>query len=371
MTTEYRVYLGGEPASDEALGRIRVLRVDQAIGMATEAELEMDLAIDDNGVWSGIDTDYAQPFERVRIEVKPDRADAFVALVDGPIVGQRFSLTEAAHGSRMTLVVHDDSVLLNREEGVELYQDMSASDIARRLFGDAGLTPEVDAVEGPAADPDQVVVRRGTPMQLLRQLARRHGMFVYVRPGGSTGSSVGHFRRPDLGDGGQAPLRVTGQGRNVGRFDCEFDGLRPTRASARGITLADRSEQEGVSGQSGLDPLGARASLDLVPAGQTLLAGTRAGDADLEAVVTATVDVSSWAYSAAVELDGDAYGEVLEPYRTITVAGAGGYLGGPWLISRVLHTLTAGSYLQQVSLRRNARSDVAGGGAAAAVAGVF
>ena len=51
-------------------------------------------------------------------------------------------------------------------------------------------------------------------------------------------------------------------------------------------------------------------------------------------------------------------------FEVITVSGPGGYLGGHYLISRVLHKITNCSYRQQLTLRRNARSDAdnSGGG---------
>ena len=47
----------------------------------------------------------------------------------------------------MTVIVHDDSALMNREETVAVLEDMTASDIATQLYQKFGLTPEVDAVD--------------------------------------------------------------------------------------------------------------------------------------------------------------------------------------------------------------------------------
>jgi hypothetical protein len=361
MTVQYRVYLNSRPADQEALCQIREVRVDQAIGMATEAELEMDISADDNGAWTGVSADFNQPFERVRVEVKPREDGDFIPLIDGLIVGQRFELTQSASGGKMTVIVHDDSALLNRDESVELFEEQAASDIASQLFSAAGLTPEVDSVPSAAGGLERVVVQRGTAMQLLRDLARRHGMFTYVKPGNAVGTSVGVFKQADLSASDHAQLRLMGDERNISKFDCEFDGLRPTNASAGGINFADKSVLTADSDSASLDSLGTRATHDIVQVGNTLLARTREESADLDAATQAVVDFSSWAYSAEVELSGDDYGEALQPYEVITVAGPGGYLGGNYLISRVLHTITNCSYRQQVSLRRNARADASGG----------
>ena len=197
MTTELQIYLDNEPASEEQLDLFRTVRVDQAIGMATEAELEMELALDETGRWADLEEAFAQPFARVRIEIKVGDGD-FVPLIDGSVVGQRLKLAAAPNQSMLILIVHDDSVQLNQVERVVVFEELSASAIAEQLFGEAGMQAQVDSVEAAGGTLERFIVQRGTPMQLLRELARRHGMFIYVRPGDAPGTSVGVFRRPDL-----------------------------------------------------------------------------------------------------------------------------------------------------------------------------
>jgi hypothetical protein len=112
MAAELRMYFDNQAASAEQLDLFRTVQVDQAIGMVTEGELEMELALDETGRWTDLDQGYVQPFARVRVEVRAGEAD-FVPLIDGPIIGQRLDLAAAANHSRLTLVVHDDSVSLN------------------------------------------------------------------------------------------------------------------------------------------------------------------------------------------------------------------------------------------------------------------
>jgi hypothetical protein len=361
MSIEYRAWFNGQPAEQSMLDRIRELRIDQGIDMAAEAELELAIEADDNGAWSGVADDGLQAFERVRLEVKTFGDGDFVALIDGPIVGQRFVLAESSDQARMTLVVHDDSVLLNQDETVQLFEEMSASDIATQLFVAAGLSPEVDSLPVAAGGLERVVVQRGTPMQLLRDLARRHGVSVYVKPGAAVGTSVGVFRALDLTPTDHPVLYLMGPGRNIDRFECEFDALRPTNAAVSGINLVDKRVLDAGVQQSSQTPLGARQTHQVVQVGNTLLARTREESADLDAATQAVVDFSSWAYSAEVEVSGDSYGAVLQPYEVVTVAGPGGYLGGDYLVGRVLHTVSSSGYVQQLSLRRNARSDASGG----------
>lgn len=368
-TVELRVYLNNEAASEDQLALFGEIRVDQAIGMATEAELHMEISADDEGRWSGMEEDFAQPFSRVRVEMKVGEGD-FVPLIDGPVVGSRFEMSSSPDESKMVLIVQDDSVLLNQDEQVVLYEDLRADEIATQLFADYGLEAEVENVPDAGAALTRALVQRGTAMQLLRELARRHGLFVYVRPGETPGTSVGVFARPNFAPGDLPELLLMGPERNVTRFSAEFDALRPLTASAGSVSVTDKSEISSEVEDADLEALGDEPAHTVLPApAKSLLARTREEQTDLDEATQAAVNLSSFAYSASVEVAADSYEAVLQPYQVVAVVGAGGHLSGNYLISRVTHVMDDEAYRQQVELRRNARS--AGNGGGGDLGGVF
>ena len=359
-----RLYLDDAAATPEQLALFREIRVDQAIGMASEAELSIDLALADDGRWSVIEDDFVQAFRRIRVEVKLGDGD-FSALIDGPVVAQRFELSAEPGESSLTLVVHDDSVLLNQVEAVNLYEDMAAHEIAEALISQGGLTPEVENVASAGAAQTRYVVQRGTAMQLLRDLARRNGMFVYVKPGETPGQSVCVFARPSLVAGDASELLLLGETRNIHNFSVQFDALQPLGARASSVRISDKARLSSETTAPDLDPLGSDAVHDtLAPTAISLLARTREEQNDLDAATRAAVDLSSFAYTASTEVDANDYDQALSPYQIIRVAGPGGYLGGEYLISRVHHHIDDAGYRQNLTLKRNARSagSAAGGG---------
>ncbi len=368
--SECRIYLGNDPADENLLDLFSEIKVDQAIGMASEAELQMTVGADENGNWSGMEDAFSQPFERVRVEVSIGRAE-FVPIIDGPIVAQRFELSAIPNNSHMVLVVQDDSVLLNHDEQVQLFEDRSPDEIAGALFQQYGLRTETDPVQVPAGGLERTIVQRGTAMQLLRELARRHGMFVYVRAGSRQGESVGVFKQPALSSGDYPELQLMGAHRNINHFSARFDGLRPLRARADNVDITNQERLTSESRRSELDSQGDTAVHDILEAGLTLLARTREAPTDLDAATASAVNHSSWAYVANAEVVADTYSAVLMPYNVITVSGTGGYLSGDWLISHVTHTINDESYRQQFTLRRNARSNGTGGGSTGLGGGVF
>lgn len=371
MNASFRIFLNDEAASDELHGLFRRVRVDQAMGMAWEAEIQIPIGLDENANWSGISEAFAQPLARIRVEVKNGDGE-YAALIEGPVIGQRFEMSAKPNQSILALIVHDDSVGLNRDESVQVFEEKSASDIADELFSDNGLDSDVDPVELPAGDMERYIVQRGSPMALLRQLARRHGMWLYVKPADTAGNpAVGMFKRPRLQAGELPDILIVGAGRNCHRFTAEFDALRPATARADSVGIMDVAQRTSETDTSELETLGEQGVHDLVEPGRTLLARTRETELDLSHAARSAVDHSAWAYTAHGEVSGSTYGGVLSPYRTVNVGGAGGYLAGRWLVSRVTHELDDSGYRQQFVLRRNARAEPAGSGASSVPGGIF
>jgi phage protein D len=360
-TAAYRVYFDSTPAERERLDQFGEIRVDQAIGMTTEAELRLPVATDDGGRWSGQEEELVQPFRRVRIEVRVGE-DGFVPLIDGPVIAHRFELKARPGQSNMTLVVHDDSVLLNRDEKVAVFEDMATDEIAKSLIEEHGLTPQVDQTPASGAAFTRFVVQRGTNMQLLRQLARQYGMWTYVRPGPRPGQSVGVFSRPSFAPSDLPKIVLLGPDRNVGSLSVAFDALRPFKAEAASIAIADRKVLTARAETMDLAPLGAEAVHEAVaPTGTALLAHTREEQSDIDAATQAAVDLSAWALSAEGEINVDRYSGVIRAYQVVRAVGVGGFLSGDYVVSRVTHRLNSAGYRQQFALARNARSAGTGG----------
>jgi phage protein D len=295
------------------------------------------------------------------VEIQLDDG-ASVPLIDGPVVGNRYELTAATDVSRLILVVHDDSVLLNRDEKVVLFEDLAPADIASTLISEYGLTPDVGTAPDAGAALERVVVQRGTNMQLLRELGRRFGMFVYVKPGDTPGQSVGVFQRPQLSPGALPDILLLGPDRNINSFSAEFEALRPITAKASSVKAVDKSVLTGQTSTADLPALGDTDAHAITQPATTLLSRTREEQTDLDAAAAAAVDLSSWAYTARGELDADTYAGVLTPHEVVRVAGAGGYLSGDYLVGRVTHVISDAGYKQRFALHRNARSSGTGGG---------
>lgn len=358
-----RIYIDNQSATQEQLDTFGSIRIEQAIGMAAAAEFEVPLAVDDKGAWTGFDDPFMKPFSRLRLEVKLGDDGSFIPLIDGPVTGQRFELRSEPDTSRVTLVVHDDSVLLDRQEKVVVFKNQPLGKLVSGLITDPGLKDRVTPqLPDAGAALDRWVVQRGTAMQLLRQLARQLGMFAYVEPGDKPGKSVGVFEPLQAHDEGLPELLLLGDDRNLARFDVEFDGLRPQSPHAGAVQAIDKHLLSSQAAKPDDTPLGDETAHALLTPATTVLAHTREETSDLDAATQGLANLSGWAWSAHGEVDNDLYAGVLRPYRKVSVAGAGPQLSGDWLVSRVMHRIGDAAYRQNFSLVRNARSKAGGGG---------
>jgi phage protein D len=368
---QFRLFVDNVAATAEQLASFSRIRVEQAVGMAAAAELQLSLVPDDDGVWSGFDEQSAQPFTRVRIEIKVDDAD-FIALLDGPVVGQRFELDAQPDSSRLIVIAHDDSVLLDRDEKVAVFENVALATLVKNLIEEPGsLTSRIaPGLPDAASAVDRFIVQRGTNMQTLRSLAKRFGMFVYVEPGDTPGQSVGIFEAAAARDEGLPGIILLGADRNIATFSAEFDALRPQTAKAGMVRAIDKEQLSGSAATASEAALGDEAAHAIVVPAATLLSQTREEQSDLDAAAAAVVDISSWAFSARGEVDSDLYAGVLRPYRKLTVTGVGPQLSGDYMVARVLHEIDDSGYRQSFSLSRNARSAGDSGGGTS-TSGVF
>src|SRR5688572_11680729 len=137
--SSYRVYFDGQAITPEQLELLEEITVVQGMDVAWVARYRFAVHTDDNGVWTSEDHVLAVPFKRVRIEARASGSGAFVPLIEGPVVATDADLSSEPGKSTLTVEVHDDSVLMNRRERVEVYEQLTADKVAQRLFRDAGL----------------------------------------------------------------------------------------------------------------------------------------------------------------------------------------------------------------------------------------
>ncbi|MBA4719439.1 MAG: hypothetical protein HRO68_10245 [Nitrosopumilus sp.] len=233
MTTDFKVFFDNESASEEELNQITEIVIEQEVDMAWEAKVKIPITIDQDGNWY-TDKDFINMFSRIRIEVKIDE-NPYVALIDGPIVGYEHSMSTEPGQSYLILKVQDDSIFLNREEKIEIFENTQILQIATQVFQNI---PEINSTDIPATQDDpnlQVIVQRGSDIQFLRSLAKTHGVHAYVLPGNFPNQSIGCFKPFPTQTDGLIPFVLLGENRNIASFRVINDGQRPSEFSVSKI----------------------------------------------------------------------------------------------------------------------------------------
>ncbi|WP_017296920.1 hypothetical protein [Nodosilinea nodulosa] len=369
---EYRLYFNHTPATREQLDLVESITVEQAVDMAWEARLEIPIGTDEQGQWRLENEDIFAEFTPVRIELRVGNG-AFVPLIDGPIVDVEHDQQTEPGQSMMTVVVQDDSVFLNREDRIFRFDELLDHEIAEELFDIPQIaTTDIDQTPAPTRSGEIQTVQRGTAMQLLRSLARRQGMHAYVLPGSSPGESIGCFKPFSTEPGDLPVLTLMGPERNLASFSPRDDAQRPASVTTYALSLFDKTVTQRGSDPASLDRLGPETSLgdDTSPAAQIL--PPRFGDAvDLDQAVAAEAERASYASEVTGTVLGHYYRGVLVPYQVVTVEGVDQRRSGDYLIAQVTHSLSRTEYSQTFTLRRNARSEGAGGSFADLAGAIF
>ena len=358
---QYRLFFNNKPAKREELDRFDEITVSQEMDMAWEAQFQIPLCTDDKGRWSGEGENFIVDFSRVRVEIKVGDAP-FIALIDGPIVGQERQLSSEPGRSMLTLRVQDDSYYLNQKEENFRFERSRDHEIATQLFDrfrQVIKDKKIDQTPAPLRTPIPDVVQRGTAMQLLRFLAERQGFNAYVLPGKKPGESVGYFKELPTKTDGLPPLILLGSDRNIFDFNPTHDAQRPSRFRASTLGMTDQSITSSESDLSRVPRLGQSPTVRESDTAVQILRPRHGDTVDLDRWVAAETLRASYAISATGNAIADCYAGVLSPYRLIAVQGANTRENGTYLISRVTHHLTRSLYSQDFMLRRNGQSETA------------
>jgi phage protein D len=363
---EFKVLFDNVSATREQLDKIEEITVEQQVDMAWEARLLIPVVVDNDGKWKGEDEAWMRAFARVRVEVKIGRSD-FVPLIDGPVTGFGGERSAQPGESNIVVLVSDDSAYLNQEDEIARFEDKSDSDIARQLFSEvrqlSSAAPDIEETPPPPAGLTPVVIQRGRKIHLLRELARRNGMHVYVLPGETRGESKAAFRKFPVEPDGLPPMILLGANRNIAGFNPHHNAMRPLEVRAASLSITDKSITTGRSSYLDARLMGDAPATDAGSPARTRLLPPRQNDSvDLGSRTGGLAEESSYSTTAAGNVIPHRYAGVLLPYRVVLIKASESKLSAKYLITKVTHTLTRSTYTQAFEVLGNAVSEMKGAG---------
>jgi phage protein D len=352
----WTLMVDGSPAPPEVVSAVEHLEAEEHLGMAGILRLHLTTALGEDGEhWLLVDDGTFERLAGVQLLVSLGTGLPLVVF-DGVVAETEVSLGEEPGASTYTVIAMDATALMNLEEKVRSWPDMSDSLIATTILGEHGLVPVVEDTQPIRTQVDTTVVQRDTDIRFLRHLAYRNGFDVFVRPGPLPGVVEGHFHAPSVDVPSQGVLSVNMAGATTLReFTVRHELLRPARVATGDVDVRTLQPQPAEATATDLTVLGGSPLLNGGNPRRTLaesLALSQTGE--LQTLAQATANRSTWAVTAEGAVDTAIYGDVLHAAAPILVRGAGTTHSGAYIVEQVRHRIEAESYVQHVTLRRNA-----------------
>ncbi|MCL2161451.1 MAG: hypothetical protein FWH56_06140 [Betaproteobacteria bacterium] len=316
---------------------------------------------DEKGEWNIQDSGLFEPWNRITIEAdfgskKEEIMRGFIRDVKADYPND-MNASVRVTGQDETILLDRKHIKLSYKEDDGPYTDM---ELVKELLRDhwegspQGKASKMKIVPDKigAGMPFTALQFDGRPIHLIKDRATLNGYEFYIRKGEP------YFGEPKLeGDPQPVILIYAGMASNCHNFSVSHDGHIPDS-----INFVDVSEPCGEtteevcesiyallgetpanSKNKGLSDFMWRIPL---PRGATL--------AERKARAQAIANEAAWKIRATGELDGSAYGHVLETNRTVTVNGAGSTYDGLWYVDEVKHHFSTDGYRQTFRLVRNA-----------------
>lgn len=361
MASSFQLVFDGTAADDEFYGAVTALDVEENADLPGAFQLTLAVNRDASGDLTQVGAAALQPFANIAVVVTPDTGSA-ACIFDGYVLSHKLHLERGAVAASLVVWGQDASWLMNLEDKVKEWTDVTDGDVANAIFGAYGFTPD-DGNTGDDStshtEDTHTLMQRASDGQFLRELARKNGKWFRVFCQDQAGQRTGLFARPGLDGNAAVTLDLADPEHwNVDKLDFEWDvAARPTKVQARTATFDDAGE-DGVGGEtadSGLSPLDARGlgafagrdtvALLTMPADDAGALGLRAAGILREA---------GWFVRCEGEADLSRLGAVLRVGQIVAVAGAGTLNSGNYLVWSVRHTIAVDSHKMRFTLMRNA-----------------
>jgi hypothetical protein len=375
MPAGYTLQLGGHAADDHVYGALMSLEVEENADLPDAVSLSLTVSRRD-GDYEFPNEPRLAPFSSLSVVATPPGGTA-QCIFDGCVLSHRLHVESEATGGTLTVWGQDSSWLMNLEEKVREFVDVTDAQVAEQIFGEYGITPADENAQddSPSHTEDgHSLMQRGSDIQFLRALARRTGKLCRVVCRDQPGQRFGIFARPRLPDPVATIVLNDPEQRNVESLDFSWDVTQPSRVLAS-QALFDDATPEGVTGdaeQSGLDPLDARDLATFAGRPMTVLLAAPVDDGgELRLRSQALLRDAGWFVRSEGETSVDRLQRVLRVGDVVQVAGAGSLNSGRYLVWSVRHTIASDAHRMRFVLYRNAVGPPATGGTSGLLGGLL
>ena len=368
MTSTFQLLLNGTPADNNLITALSSLEVEENTDLPGAIQLNLPVTRTANGDLQYINDSGFQPFANLAV-VATAEGQSPQCIFDGYVLSHKLHLETGITASTLQVWGQDASWLMNLEEKVKEWVDVTDADVANSIFNDYGITPAPDNSndDSPSYTEDgHSLMQRASDIQFLRNLARRNGKLCRVACADQAGKRTGYFVKPKLD--GDPVLTLTlnePQTWTVEALDIEWDVTRPTAVKASQALFND-SDEDGVSADSsdsGLATLGARGLAAFSGKAMTVLLTAPVDDAgELTLRAQSLLREADWFVRCEGEADVARLHAVMRVGTVVQLNGIGAVHSGKYYVWSVRHTITADAHKMKFVLVRNAVGSPPSGG---------
>jgi hypothetical protein len=356
MPFTYQVLFNGTPADDSFYNQLSSLEVEENADLPGAIQFAVPVGTSDGDLSFVNDPRFA-PFSNVAVVVTPPQGPA-QCIFDGYVLTSKLHLERGIVSSKLEVWGQDASWLMNLEEKVNEWVDVTDSAVAASIFGQYGFTPADDNSQNDSpshTEDGHSLMQRATDMAFLRSLARATGKLCRVTCADQAGVRTGYFARPNLDGDPVVTLDLNDPDTwNVGPLDLEWDATRPTSVTA-GQVFLDNSDASVSLDDSGLTPLDAQTLAAFsTQTTSVLLAAPADSSDDLTLRAQGLLEDANWFARCEGDSDTARLQAVLRVGTVVAVSGIGSLNSGKYLVWSVRHTIGADSHKMHFVLVRNA-----------------
>ena len=359
MPPSYQLLVDGQPVAADLYAAIASLEVEEHAELPGAIQLSVPVAPDGANDLTRVPDDAFRPFANLAVVVTIE-GGASECIFDGYVLSHKLHLDRGTAASTLQVWGQDASWLMNLEDKVKEWADVTDAAVANAIFSDYGIAPAPDNTSDDSAshtESGHTLMQRASDIQFLRQLARRNGKLCRVAGGAAAGALIGTFAKPDLSAAPALTLTLNDPDKvMVSAFDFEWDVTRPTEVDARQALFTDPGD--GVAGDatdSGLPLLAERGLAELAGRPMKALLTTTVDDAgELQMRTTSLLREASFFVRCTGDVDLAALGAVLRVGAIVQLDGVGSLHSGKYLVWSVKHAITLDAYKMSFVLVRNA-----------------
>lgn len=368
MASTFRLLLDGTPADDDLYTALSALEVEENADLPGAIQLNLPVSRSAAGDLTYVSDSRFKPLANLAVVVTLEGKSS-ECIFDGYVLSHKLHLETGTTAASLQVWGQDASWLMNLEEKVKEWVDVTDADVANAIFDDYGITPapgNTDDDSPSHTEDGHSLMQRGSDIQFLRNLARRNGKLCRVVCADKPGKRTGYFVKARLDGDPVITLTLNDPDAwTVQALDIDWEVTRPTAVKASQALFND-DDEDGVSADtsdSGLALLDARRLADFSGKPMTvLLTAPVDNSGELTLRAQSLLREAGWFVRCEGEADASRLHAVLRAGTVVKIEGIGSLHSGKYYVWSVRHTITAEAHKMKFVLVRNAIGPQPSGG---------